>query len=168
MAYMKIRVITKAAQAVENIIRFQQEVLLNKKQNALVDTISHFRAWYAVEENGQWIFAPSKFIGYVNFNAQLYGEHQRDIDGRVTEVALRPWFQEVNRSELGEELQEQLSEFCASFGKQPNALARISVLKENIEEQSQPKIGWVDAMLALYAEMPEEAKKEFRRRIKTS
>lgn len=38
MFYMKIRVITKSAQAVENIIRFQKEVLSNKKQNVLVDT----------------------------------------------------------------------------------------------------------------------------------
>lgn len=163
---MKIRVINKCAQAVDNIVRFQKEVLSNKKQNALVDTLSHFRAWYAIEHKGQWIFAPSKFIGYVDFDARTYGENNRQIDGRVTEVALRPWFQEVNRSELGETLQEQLVEFLASFGKQPNSLARISILSENLEEQSQPKIGWVDAMLALYAEMPEEAQKEFRRRIK--
>lgn len=165
---MKIRVITKCAQAVENIIRFQVEVVSNKKRNALVDTLSHFRAWYAIEHNGQWIFAPSKFIGYVNFDAHTYGENNRQIDGRVTEVALRPWFQEVNRSELGEALQEQLVEFLALFGKQPNSLARISILSESLEEQSQPKIGWVDAMLALYAEMPEEAQKEFRRRIKSN
>lgn len=164
---MKIRVITKSAQAVENIIRFQKEVLSNKKQNVLVDTLSHFRAWYAIQHNGHWIFAPSKFIGYVDFDAHKYGENNRQIDGRVTEVALRPWFQEVNRNQLGEELQEQLVEFLASFGKQPNSLARISILSENIEEQSQPKIGWVDAMLALYEEMPEEAKNEFRRRVKS-
>lgn len=164
---MKIRVVTKSVQAVENIIRFQDELLSNKKQNALVDTLSHFRAWYAIQHNGQWIFGPSKFIGYVNFDAHAYGENNRQLDGRVTEVALRPWFQEINHSELSEELQEQLIEFLAPFGKQPNSLARISVLNESLGEQSQSKVGWVDAMLTLYAEMPEEAQKEFRRRIKS-
>lgn len=164
---MKIRVVTKCAQAVENIIRFQEELLSNKKQNALVDTLSHFRAWYAIQHKGQWIFGPSKFIGYVNFDAHTYGEHNRQIDGRVTEVTLRPWFQEVSRSELNEVLHEQLAEFLASFGKQPNSLVRISILGENMPQHSQPKIGWVEAMLALYAEMPEEAQKEFRRRIKS-
>lgn len=164
---MKIRVVTKCDQAVENILRFQDELLSNKKQNALVDTLSHFRAWYAIQRNGKWIFGPSKFIGYVNFDAHAYGEHNRQIDGRVTEVTLRPWFQEVSHGELSEELQEQLVEFLAAFGKQPNSLARISILNTNAQEHSQPKIGWVEAMLALYTEMPEEAQKEFRRRIKS-
>lgn len=164
---MTNRVITKCTQAVENIIRFQEEALSNNKKNPLVDTLTQFRAWYAVQHNGQWIFAPSKFIGHVDLDAHTYGTNTAQLDGRGTEAALRPWFQEVDRSELREALEEQLDEFLASFGKRPNSLARISILSENAEEHSQPKISWVDAMLALYSEMPEEAQKEFRRRVKS-
>jgi hypothetical protein len=163
---MKIRLVSKSEQALENIVRFQRELLSNTKQNSLVDTLSHFRAWYAMQENGKWIFAPSKFIGYIGFTANLYGTHNRQVDGRVTEVALRPWFQEVSHGELAELLQEKLNDFCASFGKQPNSLARISVLREETDQKDQPKVGWVDAMLALYREMPTEAQQEFRRRLK--
>ncbi|QPS09572.1 hypothetical protein I6G66_06000 [Delftia acidovorans] len=163
---MKHRLVSKPEQALENIVRFQQELLTNKKRNSLVDTMSHFRAWYAIQHKGEWIFAPSKFIGYMGFTADAYGANNRQIDGRATEVVLRPWFTELSHGELAEQLQEKLGDFCASFGKQTNSLARISVLSEEFDGDDQPKIGWVDAMLALYREMPTEAQQEFRRRLK--
>lgn len=163
---MKIKLITKSAQALENIVRFQKEVLSNKSRNTLVDTLSHFRAWYAIEEDGQWFFAPSKFIGYAGLTAELYEENLREMDGRATEVTLQPWFHEVSQSELEDQLQEELSDFCASFDKKPNALVRISVLREIDDKQARPTIGWVDAMLTLYRKMPNDAQQEFRRRLK--
>ena len=164
-----IKHVTRPEQAVSNIKKFQPELLVNNKRNSLVDTLPHYRAWYAIEEEGKWIFGPSKFIGYADLTAETYGENTKQLDGRTTELALRSWFEEVGTGKLNEMLNEKLSEFFTAFGKRPNALVRISVLRTAVGSKNsseKPAVGWVEAMLALYREMPAEAQQDYRRRLK--
>jgi|688.fasta_scaffold263013_2 hypothetical protein len=164
-----IKHVTRPEQASDNIINFQRELLFNNKLNPLVDTLPHFRAWYAIEEDGKWIFGPSKFIGYAGLTAETYGENTKQLDGRTTEIALRSWFEEAGAGELNEMLNDNLSEFFNAFGKKPNALVRISILRDALGSKNssgKPAVGWVEAMLALYREMPTEAQQDYRRRLK--
>lgn len=163
---MKTPLVTKSEQAIANIKSFQTELLSNRKCNALVDTLSFFRAWYAIQDGEKWIFAPSKFIGYVDLDAATYEENHKKTDGRVTEVVLRQWFQETSDGELADTLREELSELLSVFGKQPNSLARISVLRSESGEAGKPVSSLVDALLTIYCEMPADVQQEFRRRLK--
>ena len=130
--------VDSAAQAVENIRRYQAEI---EKSAALVGRMPYVRGWYAVESNdGTWLFAPSKFIGYVGLTAETYVEMSprayrplKDrLDGRMTEPVLERWFEPPMHH--ADELERALRSFLKTprFGRtvEPNANARISVLKE--------------------------------------
>ena len=164
-----IRVVTKPEQVLQNIRTFQKELETTGKNNDLVNTLSHFRAWYAVKANGKWIFGPSKFVGYVDLTAKAYATNTVQLDGRKTEDALKPWFVEVSSGPLYDELNDKLHDFLASFGKQPSSLARVSICREGLsgaDEEFKGAFSLVEALLTIYREMPEAAQQEFRRRIK--
>ena len=43
----------------------------------------------------QWLFAPSKFVGYSDNSAEAYFSEQNERDGRQTERVLQQWFHTV-------------------------------------------------------------------------
>ena len=96
----------------------------------LQDRLPNARAWYALEDNGRWIFAPSKWAGYKGMTAERYLNASREmLDGRKTEKRLRQWFTPVAaRSPQHAELQNALAAFLGEYGKEPNGVARISVI----------------------------------------
>jgi hypothetical protein len=96
----------------------------------LRDRLPNARAWYALRDNGDWIFAPSKWAGYSGMTTDRYLNASRDtLDGRKTEKRLRQWFTPVAaQSPQHAELQTALAAFLGSFGKEPNGVARISVI----------------------------------------
>lgn len=119
-------------QAIENISRYQTEI---QESPALAGRMKSVRAWYAIRsDDGTWLFAPSKFIGYTKNNADAYLlKAGSEMDGRDTEPVLQEWFAPADRTA---ELDEALQKFLESHGHSaPNTKARICVLKESAKER---------------------------------
>ncbi len=106
------------------------------------------RSWYADQTDAGWLIGPSKFIGYQEPERYLLNRYSRErrgrvdtrdesaepIDGRITEGILRRWSQLVERGDPRyDELHTVLNELCAKYGKKPNTLARISIVKSSEE-----------------------------------
>jgi hypothetical protein len=109
-----------------NIARFGEEV---EKSHALQKRLAYARAWYACQDDdGEWRFGPSKFVGYERMTAEGYIDTAEDRDGRRTEVQLQQWFTTVDpETELGTRLNSALYEFLARYGKAPSTKIRINV-----------------------------------------
>ena len=109
-----------------NIARFREEV---ERSRALQKRLAYARSWYAYQDQeGQWRFGPSKFVGYDRMTAEGYIETAEDRDGRRTEAQLQQWFTAVDpESELGTQLSSALYGFLASYGKAPSTKMRINV-----------------------------------------
>ena len=109
-----------------NIARFREEV---ERSRALQKRLAYARSWYAYQDQeGQWRFGPSKFVGYDRMTAEGYIETAEDLDGRRTEAQLQQWFTAVDpESELGTQLSSALYGFLASYGKAPSTKMRINV-----------------------------------------
>ena len=124
--------VNELAQVLENIRRYQTE--LDKGSDSareLVGLMKRTSHWYAVEPDadGQWLFAPSKFIGYVNNNAEDYSQ-STGRDGRDTEDRLKRWF-DVAPPEVDAELRPALLRFHEKHEhSSPKKGAKIHVLKE--------------------------------------
>ena len=120
--------ITTPAEAIENIKRFESEV---RGSSALQARLAYARAWYAHQnEQGQWCFGPSKFVGYRNLDAEAYLRAADENDGRRTEAQLQLSFQEVRQGTAEyDELNSALVAFLAKFGKAPSTKARINVTR---------------------------------------
>lgn len=118
-------------EAVDNIHRYQSEVRDDPKLASLMKRV---HAWYAVKsDDGSWVFAPSKFVGYVNNNAQAYFAESGNRDGRSTEAALRSWFTAVPPdTRLDQELKDALRKFLKEIRgtSDPRRNMRICILKE--------------------------------------
>ena len=124
--------VSELVQVIENIRRYQTELdkgpgSARKLHIGLMKKTSH---WYAVEPDadGRWLFAPSKFIGYVDNNAEDYiqstGRHGWDTEDR-----LRRWF-DVAPPEVDAELRPALLGFLEKHNRSPRKGAKIHVLKE--------------------------------------
>lgn len=131
-----MKTIASNKQVITNIMQFNKEAsdFLHGKADPAVTTIvsniPHYRAWYSFYDktNDSYLFAPSKYIGYAEIDAQTYEKNQGNMDGRQTESALSTWYETISDShEEYERLSEQLSEFCAKFDKKPNSLYRINI-----------------------------------------
>jgi hypothetical protein len=114
------------AGVLSNIAPFGEEV---EKSHALQKRLAYARSWYAYQdEEGQWRFGPSKFVGYDRMTAEGYVDTAEDRDGRRTEAQLQQWFTAVNpESELGTQLSSALYGFLARYGKAPSTKMRINV-----------------------------------------
>ncbi len=126
-------IVATPAQVVANIKRFPAE--LNKSAD-LQSRLAYARAWYAHrDENGDWHFGPSKFIGYRNMTAAEY-VNEDPRDGRQTERKLATWFAELDESDpLHDDLSDQLTTFLAKYGKAPSTATRISVATDVYDGQ---------------------------------
>jgi hypothetical protein len=102
-----------------------------KESPRLQDRLPNARGWYAVQDDdGRWIFAPTRWIGYSNMTADRYlTESATAADGRKIENRLVQWFTPLTPdTPLHAELHAVLAAFLAEFGKQPNGAVRISLL----------------------------------------
>lgn len=125
---MSARLVTDFTQVVENIKRYNRD----RSLAPLADKVAYVRAWYAAKgPDGDWLFAPSKFAGYVESSAESYRDELAGRDGRETERGLSQWFAEADPNDrLGRELYARLREAVAAQGKVLNALARVHVPKD--------------------------------------
>ena len=117
-------VVSSFSEAVNNIENYGKELA---KTKALQKRIGMHPAWYAIRNDaGEWVFGPSKFIGYAANTAEHYLKTYDRTDGRETEPVLRAWFEPVAEAE---ELKSAFRKFAAQFGKFPNKRWRVSVAK---------------------------------------
>lgn len=128
------RVVISPEEVVQNIATYMRSVAENPD---LAARIKQHPAWYAAKDKrGDWMFGPSKFIGYHQTNARdyltSYGRNSRN-DGKETEAVLSNWFEQVDKeTALGRELYEEFVHFAEKFGKAPNSRWRVSVMQEEL------------------------------------
>ncbi|MFZ5735110.1 MAG: DUF433 domain-containing protein [Pseudomonadota bacterium] len=134
---MRKEFVTSLPSALRNIERYQLEIM---QVPELARRAPFVRAWYASrQESGEWLFAPSKVIGYQFASAQEYFDDAKSgsRDGRDTERVLSQWFQEIEPdTELGTALAQALREYLGKFGVAPNSLARINLPRDFVRTAS--------------------------------
>jgi hypothetical protein len=109
-----------------NIIRFGAEL---QNSATLQKRLAYARCWYAcLDDEGQWQFGPSRFVGYDGMTPDSYVDIAEGRDGRRAEAQLQQWFTVVDpASKLRSELGSALYRFLAMYGKAPSTKMRISV-----------------------------------------
>ena len=131
------RLVNERTQVIENIRRYQTELCKGSDSaDKLISRMTSVLHWYAVEQDGKWLFAPSKFIGYVDNNAEDYIQ-RRGRNGGKTEKILKQLFDDMS-PDVGDKLRPDLREFLKECErslkrKRPlnlNKIAEIHVLKE--------------------------------------
>jgi hypothetical protein len=111
-----------------NAIRTFQSTL--DASAGLKDRLPNARAWFALPDDGRWIFAPAKWVGYRHMTPERYlADASTAMDGRKVEKRLRQWFVPLEpHTTQHAELHTALAAFLAEYDKQPNGVARISLL----------------------------------------
>jgi hypothetical protein len=141
-----IRPIVSIDQMIANIQRYNEDLA------TVADRLPYARAWYALRVGKGWLFGPSKFIGYQGLSAKTYIERDKEkmpLDGRVTESILQQWSDLVeNGDPRHNQLHTALNELCARFGKKPNSLTRISVIRTGDQSAEAPSSDELVALLA--------------------
>ena len=121
-----------SSDAATNVVTYCKELRSNPE---LQSRVSYVRSWYALRDDaGNWIFGPSKFIGYRDNSTRKYLDlvEKGGVDGRETERVLAKWFQAADpASRLGQELASALRAFLAPYGA-PNSRARVNVAIDDI------------------------------------
>ena len=126
---MQHDLVDSSDQAVENILRYQAEVVAEPR---LAGRMKQVHVWYAVRSTDEtWLFAPSKFVGYAENTASSYLTSAGERDGRRTEAVLMSWFETVKpRTRRATELADALQSYIEAHGfSGPRENARICVLK---------------------------------------
>lgn len=92
-------------QVKRNVVQFNHDIKENEELRKRF--LSRYRQWYYIAELN--MFAPSKYIGYKEMNAQKYNnKDDTGADGRKTEAVLRKWFIKKDKPELLEELRNRM------------------------------------------------------------
>ena len=155
------------ARLISSVARLQARIKeYDKQAQEMADVMPYNRAWYAVRIEKEWLFGPSKFVGYEDLNAKEYLKQANSLDGRVTEGVLEKWSEAVEEGHPKyDELHTALNGFCARFGKKPNSLARISVVKTKDEASSGPLFSddLVPLMVAVYRKLTPAQKSAFQK-----
>jgi hypothetical protein len=170
------KLISSVDQLAENVRRY------NEDPEKFADLMPYNRAWYALRTTNAWLFGPSKFVGYdispeeylrSPYSAERHGRIQRDktappLDGRVTEGVLKRWSYLVEQGHPDyDSLHTALNELCARYGKKPNTLARISLIRTAPQLESDPNGDDLVALLAAVFRGLTPAQKSVFRRMAT-
>lgn len=106
----------------------------------LADRLALAHAFYVLErESESPIFGFSKFVGYEKLSAEQYLNNYTELDGRNTEHALKPWFDEV-RPGTPEyvRLYSELEAWLNQYGKRPRGgeaqKVRIMVVRPELRD----------------------------------
>jgi len=118
-------------------------MLLNDKlpnHPDLAERLGQAHAYYVLErENAKPLFGFSKFVGYKGLSPEEYLSNYKSLDGRNTEHALAPWFEELKYgSPTYQKFFEELTEWLAPYGKRPRGgekqKTRLMVLRPEFSE----------------------------------
>ncbi|MFN0191412.1 MAG: DUF433 domain-containing protein [Aestuariivirga sp.] len=126
--------VTDSDQVIKNIRNYQRQLT---KHSELKARLSMHKAWYANQDDeGQWWFAPSKFIGYVDMTPLEYlKRYGKGLNGGPTEDRLEKMFELISpESDLGVKLFGQLRTLLARFGKIPHKNSRIRLVGEIVSK----------------------------------
>jgi hypothetical protein len=167
--------ISSPEQLVENIRRYGHCAA------GLAELMPYARSWYALRSKNTWLLGPSKFVGYQDMSAEEYlGSSDpkrrgriRDAkaampgDGRVTEGVLKRWADLVEQGHPDfQSLHTALNKLCARFGKKPNTLARISIVRTGPEPHAlQSGDDLVALLAAVFRDMTPAQKTAFRKQV---
>lgn len=131
----------KLAQSLESVlaaIRRLNAELDNHPE--LADRLGLAHAFYVLEREGEPpLFGFSKFVGYEKLSAQQYLTNYAELDGRNTEHALKPWFDEVRPGTPEySRLYSELEAWLGQYGKRPRGgesqKVRIMVARPELRE----------------------------------
>lgn len=171
------KLVSTVAQVLENIRTYNESLEL------FADLMPFNRAWYAMPARSGWLFGPSKYVGYEDISPEKYlgsqysaERHGRvdphdasadPLDGRITESVLRRWSERIEEGHPQyEEVHTALNELCARFGKKPNTLSRISIVRSEAKMPA-PTFSddLVSFMAAVYRGLTPAQKAAFRDQI---
>lgn len=130
--------VSRPSEVATNIRRFADEL---PGSPGLQATLGYVHAWYALQgDNGHWLFAPSKFVGYRDNTAKLYLDTFRKApDGGRPERTLGSMFEPVDPdSSLGRVVMDALVDYLGDYGRTPRRRVRISVVSDEAGEASAP------------------------------
>lgn len=106
----------------------------------LADRLGLAHAFYVLErESESPLFGFSKFVGYEKLSAEQYLTNYGELDGRNTEHALKPWFDEVRHGTPEyARLYSELETWLDKYGKRPRGgeaqKVRIMVVRPELRE----------------------------------
>lgn len=121
-------VVKELGEVLDNVQQYQKDLAIDSYLQKILSNVQH---WYAIEVDGDYVFAPSKFIGYTNNNHTLYYYYTRQgMDGTETEKVLNTWFKKLEKDcDLDVVLRNKLIDFVDGYDKKLNKRACIHVLK---------------------------------------
>lgn len=157
-----LELVSTVEEVAENIRRYNEEL---KKDRRLVEKMPYARAWYALKEDGQYLFAPSKIIGYKDFRPDAYFS-TNDKDGRKTEMRLQEMATLVVEGHPeAEALTSGLSKFLGSYHHSPNKGARISIVEVNKATRENGDAEHIQAIMDLIVRLPQQSIDLLKRRV---
>jgi hypothetical protein len=126
---------------VTNIRTYCREMAIHS-DSPIFDQVGRVKCWYAWREpeTGEWLFAPSKYIGYAGMDKDYYAENYRDLDGKVTEVKLSKFSAEVSKSDHAM-LERKLAERLFFIHRSPGKSVKIRVVNDPDNEVEMPVNG---------------------------
>ena len=169
-----VKLIASVDQLAENVRRY------NKNSAKFADLMPYNRAWYALRTKQGWLLGPSKFVGYditpdeylsSAYSSERHGRVVRDreapLDGRVTEGVLRRWATLVEQGHPDyDDVHTALNELCGRYGKKPNTLARISIIRTETEQEATPiNDDLVPLLAAVFRRLTPAQQSAFRREV---
>jgi hypothetical protein len=114
------------------------------------------RSWVGIQQKGRWLVGFSKFVGHLQPNgapltATIYAAERRDISGTDSERAIKRlpgtaypvgWMSKSSPGRPQHPAAKAVEALCRRFGKQPNSLAEVYVLRgQQIAEEEREKLG---------------------------
>lgn len=131
----------KLAQSLDSVLDAIRRLNVDLNNHPeLADRLGLAHAFYVLEQDGEApLFGFSKFVGYEKLSAEQYLNNYGNLDGRNTEHALKPWFEEV-RPGTPEyaRLYSKLEQWLDQYGKRPRGgeaqKTRIMVVRPELRE----------------------------------
>ncbi len=158
-----LELVTTPEEVAENIRRYNAAL---KKDARLIERMPYARAWYALQTDDGYLLAPSKVIGYKDFDPDVYFANENK-DGRKTEARLQSMstLADVCDPKTKSEMFNALSKLLASFDHSPNSSARISLLavRGDVPEHGDPT--HIQAIIELVLRLPPASIDIVKRRI---
>ena len=157
--------IKNSIQAFDNILLFWDNI---KSEGEMQQRLSRVTSWYCYKQGKEFIFGPSKFIGYEGISFETYYEYYDDgMSGTETEPVLRTYSEIITpHHPLFNEVSDQLSRFLAIYGKRPKKTARINLLlSEKDVGAGTVQTSAIDLLLTAYESLSSGQKLAFRKAI---
>lgn len=131
----------KLAQSLDSVLDAIRQLNVDLDSHPeLADRLGLAHAYYVLEQDGEGpLFGFSKFVGYEKLSAEQYLNNYGDLNGRNTEYALKPWFEEVRPGTPDyARLYSELESWLDQYGKRPRGgdaqKTRIMVVRPELRE----------------------------------